>query len=538
MYTVDVKDRNGKEIESKGHRGRLYNRAIFDTLLKKTENEKKTEEEKERERKRQEEIRRSSFFQGSYFFTLHPIQELEGEKVLPKLILEGGEDSGGDTFSVIKRYRFKKPKIMSESIHGVAGEQPLNKDGIKISFDCRCLGCAKGFGTVNSLLQHCKESGHMPAYEDGEDTAIEADPPTFLQYVNVVIERALQDGNLAKWGRVLIDPTSGHKPKGRDGSLLGAEIFKGYECVFELKKPAKNKDASPAVLLLSVDLKAKVLRTSSVLDEIYAGRGDPNSYTLSPAEQEGAKNYWIGKTIIYKLDKKTYTIQDLLFDQSADSLPVESKNMSHAEYFKDRKKYHLQYPNARPMITVLNPRNQKIFLPAEVACGDELDPHVRAQLPKIASFSPQERQQAVQDVFSKFLKPSNVDKTIAGIGLLAACSIELVPDRTDDTKAMTLKTTATVMSIPELICNGVPVKEEHRENWIRCLKPLKGTTYTAGDSPLNVVLLCNSNIRDWRPVYRQIVKQVDEFNTKFKLSDNPCKVINVRNQYPGKFTSF
>jgi hypothetical protein len=60
-----------------------------------------------------------------------------------------------------------------------------------------------------------------------------------------------------------------------------------------------------------VDLRAKLLRSQSLLDALYDGK-DPNTYKLSRQEQDRARRQWIGETVIYKIDKKTYSIVDLV----------------------------------------------------------------------------------------------------------------------------------------------------------------------------------------------------------------------------------
>ena len=94
---------------------------------------------------------------------------------------------------------------------------------------------------------------------------------------------------------------------------------------------------------------------------------------------------------------------DLHFDQSAATLPIEGlvingKKVSHAEYFKTRKNIVLQYPNARPMIECLGRRKQTIFLPAELVCGDELDRRVKEMLPSIASYTPEKRNESIEEI--------------------------------------------------------------------------------------------------------------------------------------------
>lgn len=60
-----------------------------------------------------------------------------------------------------------------------------------------------------------------------------------------------------------------------------------------------------------------------------------------------------------------YTITAIDFDHSAATLPIPGTKMSHADYFMNKKKVHLEYPNVPLMITVMGRRKQSIHLPAE-----------------------------------------------------------------------------------------------------------------------------------------------------------------------------
>ena len=46
--------------------------------------------------------------------------------------------------------------------------------------------------------------------------------------------------------------------------------------------------------------------------------------------------------------KRCYSVIDLMFDKSPVTLTVKDLDMSHAEYFKQRKDITLKYPNATP----------------------------------------------------------------------------------------------------------------------------------------------------------------------------------------------
>ena len=59
------------------------------------------------------------------------------------------------------------------------------------------------------------------------------------------------------------------------------------------------------------------------------------------------------------MDKTAYSIHDLVFESSSDSLPVANLGMSHTTYYKERKDGLLAFPSAGPIIAVLG-RNKRI----------------------------------------------------------------------------------------------------------------------------------------------------------------------------------
>lgn len=79
------------------------------------------------------------------------------------------------------------------------------------------------------------------------------------------------------------------------------------------------------------------------------------------------------------------------------------------------------------MIECLGRRKQPIFLPAELVCGDELDRRVKEMLPSVASFTPEKRNEAIEEI-KAFLIPG-AQKTKNAGGLLPACGIVLKEDR-------------------------------------------------------------------------------------------------------------
>ena len=139
---------------------------------------------------------------------------------------------------------------------------------------------------------------------------------------------------MPKWGRDHVDSSSMRELKDRNGNSLGVEVFRAYSCEFGLFKNLVSGKAksTPCQLTLTVDLRAKLQRSTSLLDTIYEGR-DPNTFQLTKNHKTQATRKFKGEVVIATHDKKCYSIVDLLFDKSAASMPVEGLGVSHAEYF-------------------------------------------------------------------------------------------------------------------------------------------------------------------------------------------------------------
>jgi hypothetical protein len=247
----------------------------------------------------------------------------------------------------------------------------------------RCGSCTATFPAWEGLAQHCREKAHSPVYDTGDSDHSPAPAEEFISYVNLVLQRAMGE-RLKKWGKDYVDP---NRPP-FEGQ--GVRVFEAISLNFGLLKKGEKQ----ARLALTCDLRAKVIRTQTVWDAIYAKheKGQP----FSKYEQRQLENEWIGQVVIYVNDKKCkctcvpllllvhvrlltdlqfavvlqpgYTVTGLKFDQSPDSLPIPDKGISHTQYFASKgiKLEHSQYP---PLIEVEGRRKQSIYLPAEMVCG-------------------------------------------------------------------------------------------------------------------------------------------------------------------------
>ena len=130
--------------------------------------------------------------------------------------------------------------------------------------------------------------------------------------------------------------------------------------------------------------------------------------------------------------------------------------MSHAEYFKQRKDITLKYPKACPMVVVLGRNNNKIYLPAELVAVNELDPFIKSQLPQIASFTPQVRNEAIEEI-RRYLTPGAQKTKGNGGGLLPALGFTLSDSR--------LVVNVTKLELPIIEAAGVRVPADRGAQW-------------------------------------------------------------------------
>ena len=339
----------------------------------------------------------------------------------------------------------------------------------------------------------------------------------FTAYVNGALQRALGE-RLARWGTEFIEPTNVTEPKDRNGNGLGVRVYEAFSCQFGCLRPGgEGTPVGPVHLALTVDLRAKIVRTMSVLDHL-CGKSDPMNYKPSHHEQKRAKREWIGEVVISMHDKKCYSVTDLVFDQSPSSLLIEGLNISHADYFQKRKGIDLKYPDAMPMIAVLGRRNQTIFLPAELVAGNELERRVKEQLPMIASYKPETRNAAIEKVRS-FLVPG-AQKTKGAGGLLPALGIVLRDDR--------LKAKAHVLPLPMMMAAGIMIPKERGENWAPALNRASFKVEPQSSNVLDVVLVYNERLeRGAKQVYSRIQRLVNNFNAAYRFSEEPLLMIRA-----------
>jgi hypothetical protein len=225
-----------------------------------------------------------------------------------------------------------------------------------------------------------------------------------------------------------------------------------------------------------------------------------------------------------------YTVTDLNFGHSPNSLPVPSKGMSHTQYFKN-KGIDLQWPNEKPMIEVEGRQNSKIYLPAELVSGNELEPRVREMLPQIASFSPEVRNRAIDKV-KTFLRPGAQRST--GGSLLPAVGVLLSDER--------IVAHARVLPAPMLIVAGIQVPKENTEHFAPKLVRANFNVDPQQALQLNVVVFYNLKLsrESALKVYERIRDLVNGLKTFYRFGTRPYAMVEAgdRERHWGEFQRF
>lgn len=499
QYGLSGVSRDGKAIDSRRRRQELFHRGVFDQ-------ETGVLARNSMKRKEIENIQRVVFFEGSFFFSARKIPFLE-----EKMDLVGASESGklptmsnGDTMSVTNIMSFKAPEAITP-------DEPVKTSDSEIAVDKRCGECPKAFADVEGLLAHAKVTGHSPAYED--DEAKPSNVEIFTSYCNIALQRAMGE-RMAKWGREYIDPKSFTEPTDKQGRDMGVRIFRAYCCEFGIHR---EEGGAPS-LSLTVDLRAKVIRTRSLLDTLCEGR-NPKTTHFDDRRIQQAKRQYEGEVVICTYDKRCYSVIDIDFNNSPASLPIDGQEISHADYFMKKKNISLEFPDVKPIVAVLGRNNSKIYLPAELVCVNDLDPFVKQQLPMIASFKPAERHNAIEEI-KRYLVPGAQKTKGAGGGLLPALGIVLCDQR--------MKVGVEVLPLPLIRAAGMEIPKEKGMMWAPLMNRANYRVDPGRAVEMNVVVIFHRSLgRAVDQVYGKIRDNVNKFNASYRFSDRPHAIVEA-----------
>jgi len=451
-----------------------------------------------------ESLQRVVFFEGSFIFSSRPIPGLENlpiDLVGSKTSKDGGGElpvmENGDCMIVTNWNAFSTPTALVPP-----GTKPPNAQ--TVSLDRRCRDCTKAFVDLNGIKTHCATTGHQPQMES---TGLKpSNMALFTSFCNCALQRAMGE-RMARWGREYIDPKTSTVPLDRQGRSMGVRIFRAFSCEFGVHKPfGKNMS-----LTLTVDLRAKVIRTRNLLNQICDDK-DPNKIKFSQQDKQRALRTFKGEVVICTYDKRCYSVVDLDFDHSPATLPVEGLGISHAEYFTKRKKIALAFPNAKPIVAVLGRNNSTIHLPAELVCFNELDPFVKQQLPTIASFKPPERHEAIEEM-KRYLTPGAQKTKGAGGGLLPAIGLVLSDER--------VKCQVEVLPLPLIKAAGLEIPKDKGMMWAPIMNKANYKVDPGRAVKLNVILIHHQSLKGVDAVYEKVRNLVNKFNSSYRFGQTP-----------------
>mmetsp|Transcript_21287 Transcript_21287/g.46192 ORF Transcript_21287/g.46192 Transcript_21287/m.46192 type:complete len:966 (-) Transcript_21287:493-3390(-) len=527
QYGIQCTDKHGNEIASRSRRGTLFNLGIFGP------NGHIARNHGSMSKKAVDDLRRIVFFQSSFVFSARPIPGIESISKDEKIPIVGGGNGSpisdeGDAVMLTSLTVCNAPVEMGLSRKAAAVPQraapqagspcpPVGQvaSSMKtLTVDMRCANCAYTFVDENALIAHCRETGHFPVTSSDDEGIRPANREEFIQYANVALRRALGE-RLARWGREYIDPKSWTEPEDRNGRSLGVRVFKAYSCEFGWNK-SKPLPSEPLQLVVTADLRAKVMRTKSLLDVMSEGN-HPEKMRYDARIQAALKRNWCNEVVIATYDKRCYSVVDLHFDKTPASLPVEGMGMSHAEYFKARKDIDLKYPNAAPIVAVSGRNGSTIFLPAELVCGNELDPQLKMKLPSIASFTPQVRYEGIEEM-KKYLTPGG-QKSRTGGGLLTSLGFGLVDKL--------IQVAVTKLELPVITAAGVQVPAHMGGMWAPMIAKANYRVNPQHAVKLNVVLVCHRSIRNHGAIYDSIRDMVNTHSAKYRLGDKPFQRVEA-----------
>lgn len=285
LYTIDTVDKKEKLIDSRSRRLELFGLGFWDGLMGRLSAADKKD------------LKRMVFFAGSFFYSAREIKEL-APAVLPVTLCDGASTSG-DKMMCVSVKKFTAPTCLLPPT--AATIQPAMESVRLDTF--RCNNCTRTFGSDSDMLQHCRDTGHVPVYHDesgdGSMVSQPASPEVFVSYVSLALDRNMRE-YLVRWGKEYVFRDGAMPMKDRNNNDLGVSLFEAFSLSMGIVKDGRK----PPQLTLTCDLRAKVIRNVTVLDAIYESCGGSQSKKYSQQEQEKLRREWIGTVVIYKNDRK------------------------------------------------------------------------------------------------------------------------------------------------------------------------------------------------------------------------------------------
>jgi len=74
-----------------------------------------------------------------------------------------------------------------------------------ITVDFKGANCISSFPRKDSLLNHCRSSGHSPVYNEPDEKKIPSNLQQFLSLYNTAFQKSMNE-RIYRWGREYIGP--------------------------------------------------------------------------------------------------------------------------------------------------------------------------------------------------------------------------------------------------------------------------------------------------------------------------------------------
>lgn len=268
LIGLDAQNKKGEQIDSASRRSALFYMALRKVL----ESLPKAE---------QDFYLRTTFAQGSCAYAGRRIPGLESH-----MVLLDGSTTQGDSLKIVEIERYTAPTCLEVSSASAGAGQ------VKID-QLRCQSSARTFSSHEKLLQHCQDTEDTPIVIKEDEPAKVAEPAQFLAYVNSALQRAMGE-QLMRWGQDYFDPNDFKED-------WGLKIFQAISLSFSLGKIAGKKVPK---LLLTCDLRSKVMRLHSLLDDVNEKR----SKEVAGNVKSRAIRKWVNEDVIYSSDRKRKSI--------------------------------------------------------------------------------------------------------------------------------------------------------------------------------------------------------------------------------------
>ena len=147
---------------------------------------------------------------------------------------------------------------------------------------------------------------------------------------------------------------------------------------------------------------------------------------------------------------------------------------------------------------------------------------MQEQLPQIASYKPDARNEAIEKI-RDYLVPG-AQKTKGAGGLLPSMGVQIKDGR--------VSARAKVLPLPMVMAAGVQVPENRKENWAPLLNRANFNVNPGEANVLNVIVVYHERLQSGAGrVFSQIRNFVNSYSSTYRFSQEPFRMIKAGRYY-------